>query len=93
MFVRGVGVGIEIRFSRFTLAGRAGFGQIRLPLSRVLFKPLLRPFLATARDQERKRRTFCETLFFTGCRLSKALEITPKRVEIKERIVCWNYLY
>ncbi len=29
-------------------------------------------FLAAARDQDRKRRTFCETLFFTGCRLSEA---------------------
>jgi integrase/recombinase XerD len=40
-------------------------------------------FLAAAREQERQKRTFCETLFFTGCRLSEALELTPKRVEIK----------
>ena len=39
-------------------------------------------FLKTARQQERERRTFCETLYFTGCRISEALEITPKRVEI-----------
>ncbi len=41
-----------------------------------------RAFLAAAREQERERRTFCETLYFTGCRLSETLEITPKRVEI-----------
>lgn len=39
-------------------------------------------FLKAAREQERERRTFCETLYFTGCRPSEALEITPKRVEI-----------
>jgi len=42
-------------------------------------------FLAAAREQEHKHRTFCETLFFTGCRLSEALEITPKRIEIRSR--------
>ena len=40
-------------------------------------------FLAAAREQDRIHRTFCETLFFTGCRLSEALEITPKRIEIR----------
>ena len=39
-------------------------------------------FLLAAREQESERRTFCEMLFFTGCRISEALEITPKRVEI-----------
>ena len=42
-------------------------------------------FLLVAREQERERRTFCETLYFTGCRISEALEITPKRVEIPAR--------
>jgi hypothetical protein len=37
--------------------------------------------LAVAREQERQKRTFCETLYFTGCRLSEALELPPKRVE------------
>ena len=41
-------------------------------------------FLLAARDQERQNRTFCEMLFFTGCRVSEALEITPKRVQISE---------
>ena len=27
-------------------------------------------------------RTFCETLHYTGCRISEALEITPKRVDL-----------
>jgi integrase/recombinase XerD len=40
-------------------------------------------FLTAAREQERERRTFCETLYFTGCRVTEALEMTPKRVEIK----------
>ena len=41
-----------------------------------------RDFLAAAKAQEPKIRAFCETLHWTGCRISEALEITPKRVDL-----------
>ena len=39
-------------------------------------------FLEVARQKPPEIRTFAETLTFTGCRISEALEITPKRVEL-----------
>ena len=39
-------------------------------------------FLAAARKRPPDERTFAETLTFTGCRISEALEITPRRVEL-----------
>ena len=40
-------------------------------------------FLSVARQQAKAEvRTFCETLHYTGCRLSEALEITPRRIEL-----------
>ena len=41
-----------------------------------------RAFMATARQVRPEVRTFCETLHYTGCRISEALEITPKRVDL-----------
>ena len=41
-----------------------------------------RDFLAAAKAQEPKLRTFCETLHWTGGRISEALEIIPRRVEL-----------
>ena len=39
-------------------------------------------FLAAARRQPARDRTLCETLHWTGCRPSEALEITPARVDL-----------
>ncbi len=39
-------------------------------------------FLAAARKRPPDERTFAETLAFTGYRISEALEITPRRVEL-----------
>ena len=39
-------------------------------------------FLAAARKRPPEERTIAETLTFTGCRISEALEITPRRVEL-----------
>ncbi|MEL6828499.1 MAG: hypothetical protein AAGK67_14910 [Pseudomonadota bacterium] len=41
-------------------------------------------FLAAAKKQRPIVRTFCETLAYTGCRISEALEITPRRVLIDD---------
>ncbi len=39
-------------------------------------------FLKIAHQKPPEIRTFAETLHFTGCRVSEALEITPKRIEL-----------
>lgn len=39
-------------------------------------------FLAAARRQPARDRTLCEVLYWTGCRPSELLEITPARVEL-----------
>ncbi|NRA86034.1 MAG: site-specific integrase [Rhizobiales bacterium] len=41
-------------------------------------------FLDVARKKSPIIRTFAETLHFTGCRISEALEITPKRIELEQ---------
>lgn len=45
-------------------------------------------FLEAARFERPEVRTFAETLAYTGCRITEALELVPKRVEVDEcRIV------
>ena len=39
-------------------------------------------FLAAARRQPARDRTLCETLYWTGCRPSELLEITPARIDL-----------
>ena len=39
-------------------------------------------FLAAARKKRPQVRTFAETLAYTGCRISEALELVPKRVDL-----------
>lgn len=39
-------------------------------------------FLAAARRQAARDRTLCEVLYWTGCRPSELLEITPARVDL-----------
>lgn len=41
-------------------------------------------FLKEARKQRPDVRTFAETLAYSGCRISEALELTPERVELEE---------
>src|SRR5262249_1670862 len=38
-------------------------------------------FLRTALGHDRPVRTFCSVLYYTGCRLSEALHLTPRRVD------------
>ena len=45
-------------------------------------------FIAYARKQRPEERTLAETLAYSGCRISEALETTPQRIELDEgRIV------
>lgn len=39
-------------------------------------------FLDYAKTQRTEIRTFAETIAYTGCRISEALEVTPNRIEI-----------
>jgi len=42
-------------------------------------------FLNVARIKSPKIRTFAEILYYTGCRISEALEITPNRIEFSDK--------
>jgi integrase/recombinase XerD len=38
-------------------------------------------FLRTAMGHDRPVRTFCSALYYTGCRISEGLHLTPRRVD------------
>ncbi len=49
-------------------------------------------FLDTALKGDRYVRTFCTTLFYMGCRISEALELTPRRIDISSNLVIFETL-
>ena len=50
-------------------------------------------FIAAASSQERPEiRTLCLVLAYTGCRLSEALELTPRRVDLEARTLTFRTL-
>ncbi len=49
-------------------------------------------FLDTARLARPEVRSFAETLAYTGCRISEALELVPKRVQLDEGRVVFRSL-
>ena len=49
-------------------------------------------FLAAAARAPRQVRTFCGLLHFTGCRLSEALAVTPRRVDLAGQAVVFETL-
>ena len=44
-------------------------------------------FLNTAMRQDRHVRTFCSILYDTGCRISEALHVTPRRVDFADQVI------
>jgi integrase/recombinase XerD len=44
-------------------------------------------FLRTALGHDRPVRTFCSVLYYTGCRLSEALHLTPRRVDFADQVL------
>jgi len=44
-------------------------------------------FLNTALRQDRPVRTFCSLLYYTGCRISEALHVTPRRVDFTDQVI------
>lgn len=51
-----------------------------------------RAFMAAARAAEMPARLFCEVLFYTGCRISEALELTPRRLDAEGRRIIFRTL-
>lgn len=48
--------------------------------------------LKTAKEQSPKLRTLTETLVYTGCRISEALQLTPKNIERESNRIVFNSL-
>ena len=44
-------------------------------------------FLRTALGHDRLVRTFCSVLYYTGCRISEALYLTPRRVDFADQVI------
>lgn len=51
-----------------------------------------RRFLAAARTLPTPQRLFCEVLFYTGCRISEALELTPRRLDRDDKRIIFRTL-
>ena len=49
-------------------------------------------FKIAAEQADRKTRTFCLTLFYTGCRISEALELVPERIDFNGESVIFRTL-
>jgi integrase/recombinase XerD len=44
-------------------------------------------FLRTALGHDRPVRTFCSLLYYTGCRISEALHVIPRRVDFADQVI------
>src|SRR4028118_1211783 len=51
-----------------------------------------RAFVAAAAKAPREVRTFCGTLHATGCRISEALALTARQVDLSGRVVVFESL-
>jgi len=49
-------------------------------------------FLTAAKDAPRAVRTFCLVLHYTGCRISEALALTPRRVDLSGKAIVFETL-
>ena len=47
-------------------------------------------FREVKKDSDPLRRAFCLTLFYTGCRISEALKLTPDRIDFTERALVFE---
>ena len=44
-------------------------------------------FLKAASKAPREVRSFCSTLHYTGCRISEALALTPKSIDLSGKVI------
>jgi integrase/recombinase XerD len=49
-------------------------------------------FLTAAAQAPRQVRTFCHVLHYTGCRISEALALTPRRVDLASQVLVFETL-
>jgi integrase len=49
-------------------------------------------FLDSAKIESRENRVFCEVLHYTGCRISEALELSPKKILNGEQSIIFRNL-
>ena len=49
-------------------------------------------FLKAAAKASRDVRSFCEVLHFTGCRISEALALTPKQIDLENKAIVFETL-
>lgn len=49
-------------------------------------------FITAADRAERRIKTFCNVLAYSGCRVSEALELTPRRIELGEQCLRFRSL-
>lgn len=49
-------------------------------------------FRQAAEEAPRDIRTFCLVLYYTGCRLSEALALTPDRIDFEEKVIVFESL-
>lgn len=49
-------------------------------------------FKEAATKAPRTVRTFCNTLFYTGCRISEALELTPGKIDLSDEQIIFRSL-
>ncbi len=47
---------------------------------------------AVATEPDMARRAFCLTLFYSGCRISEALELTAERVDLTSKLLVFETL-
>ncbi|MFT4075635.1 MAG: site-specific integrase [Asticcacaulis sp.] len=51
-----------------------------------------RRFLRAAAEMDKSTHLFCCLLYFTGCRISEALEVTPRRLDVEGRQIIFRTL-
>jgi integrase/recombinase XerD len=49
-------------------------------------------FLKAAAKAERPVRAFCGVLLYTGCRISEALALTPRRIDLSDKVIVFESL-
>ena len=49
-------------------------------------------FLDAATQADRPIRTLCSVLYYTGCRISEALALTPRRIDINDQTIIFETL-
>ena len=49
-------------------------------------------FLQAAKSENRENRIFCSVLHYTGCRISEALELSPRQISLPDQTVIFRTL-